>query len=164
MRGDPKRPLELFSGGWVPCSTGFLPLLGECSSWCCCERLPLVSVIFFKHSLSAFAYLMMGDFPAHLPIPWVFSSIWPKPSMIHMPHPPYSQDLTLSNFFFVSLDEKSPQREMFCQCGRGETKNGRSTKRHQNRRIQNLFWAVKSLDRCSESNGEYFEGDWSLNM
>ena len=39
-----------------------------------------------------------------------------------MPHPPHSPDLTLRNFSFVSPDEKSPQRETFCPCGRGETK------------------------------------------
>ena len=30
-----------------------------------------------------------------------------------MPHPPYSHDLILSDFFFVSLDEKSPQGKHF---------------------------------------------------
>ena len=61
--------------------------------------------------------------------------------------------------------KKSSQREMFCQCGRRETKNGISIKRHQNWWIQNCFvqWK-KNLDRCIASNGEYFEGDWSLNM
>ena len=67
--------------------------------------------------------------------------------------------------FFVFLDEKSPQRETFCRCGIGDTKNGRSTKKHQNRWVQKLFWAMeKSLGGCIASNGEYFEGDWSLNM
>ena len=32
---------------------------------------------------------------------------------------------------------------MFCQRGRDETKNGRRTKRHQNRRVQKLFGAVE---------------------
>ena len=61
--------------------------------------------------------------------------------------------------------KKSPQGEMFSRCGREETKNGRSTKRHQHRRVQNRFgpWK-KCLDRCIASNGEYFEGDWSLNI
>ena len=30
-----------------------------------------------------------------------------------MPHPPFSPDLDLSDFFFDSLDEKSLQRETF---------------------------------------------------
>ena len=52
-----------------------------------------------------------------------------KNSMTPLPHPPYSSNLTSSDIFcFVSPDENSPQREMFCQCGRREKKNGRSTK------------------------------------
>ena len=41
--------------------------------------------------------------------------------------------------FFVSPDEKSPQRETFCQCGRGKTKKCRNTKKHQNWQVQNLL-------------------------
>ena len=32
-----------------------------------------------------------------------------KNGVTPMPHPPYSPDLTLSNFYFASLDEKTPQ-------------------------------------------------------
>ena len=45
--------------------------------------------------------------------------------------------------FFVFPQMKNPQRETFCQCGRGETKNSRSTQRHQNKQVQKLFWAVE---------------------
>ena len=67
-----------------------------------------------------------------------------------VPHPPYSPSLAPSNFcLFVCVPWwESPQGEVFCQCGRGETKNGRITKRHQNwLLVQKLFWAVgkKSL-------------------
>ena len=62
-----------------------------------------------------------------------------KSGMTPLSHPPYSPDLILSNMFFVPLDEKSPQREIFCQCGKTETKNSRSTKRHQNSQVQKLF-------------------------
>ena len=51
--------------------------------------------------------------------------------------------LPQATFFFVSPDEKSHQREMLCWCGTGETKNDKSTERHQNRWDQKLFWAVK---------------------
>ena len=37
-------------------------------------------------------------------------------------HHPYSPDLSWSDFFSVSLDAKSPQRETFCPHGRYETK------------------------------------------
>ena len=32
---------------------------------------------------------------------------------------------------------------MYCPCGRGETKNGRNTKKHKNQQVQKLFWAVE---------------------
>ena len=60
---------------------------------------------------------------------------------LHDPRSPPTQ-LTQSHprqLLFVSQDEKSPQRERFCRCGRGETKNGKGTKRHQNRQVQKLF-------------------------
>ena len=62
-----------------------------------------------------------------------------------MPHPLYSPNLVPGDYFFVSLDEKSPQRETFCICGRGETKNGRSTKRHQNRWVQKPLSSGKNI-------------------
>ena len=44
-------------------------------------------------------------------------------------------------------------------------KNGSSTERHQNWRVQKLFWAVeKSLNGCIASNGEHFQGGWSSNI
>ena len=123
-----------------------LPLLGKC------PRSPSLSApagvvrgcIWLQWNLSevslnAFSHFMMGDLWAHLPTPrWVFSSFWPKPAWPPCPtlsiHP-VSPRVTF--FSFVSLDAKSPHREMFCQCGtkngrkqKGETKNGRSTKRH----------------------------------
>ena len=44
-------------------------------------------------------------------------------------------------FFLFPWMKISSQRETFCQCGKGETKSGRSTKRHQNRQVKKLFWA-----------------------
>ena len=69
---------------------------------------------------------------------------------------------------FVSLGEKSPQRRMFLLIRNRwnkQKKNGRSTKRHQNWQVQTLFeqWK-KCLQWCISSNGEYFEGDWILNI
>ena len=49
-------------------------------------------------------------------------------------------------FFFVSPDGKSPQKEMFCWCGTGKTKNSRSTKRHQNWWVQKLFWWEEKME------------------
>ena len=63
-------------------------------------------------------------------------------------HPPCSPNLTLSDFYlFVFPGEKSPQRETFCWCGRGETKKGRSSKRHKNWWVQKLLstWKIVSI-------------------
>ena len=139
MRGGPKE-LELSSGGWDPCSTGFphwVGILGthlyQCTSWCCCERLPLDSVNFFWR-LNAFAHYMMGDLWMHLPTPhWVFSNFWPKNARPLVSHP-----ITLSCpwaifYLFASLDEKIFLKRNVCWCGRGNRKkNGISIKRHQN--------------------------------
>ena len=101
--------------------------------------------IFLEDSFNMFALIMLGDLQAYLPtLCWVFSSSWPKMAWplcltfpIHLISP--------KQHFFVSPDEKSPQRETLCQCGRSKTKNGRSTKRHQNWWVQKLFWAVKKV-------------------
>ena len=70
--------------------------------------------------------------------------------MTSVPHPPYLLDLTLSDFFlllFVSLDEKSSEKKTLCQCGRGETKNVRSTKRHQNHEFQKCLNSGKNVSK-----------------
>ena len=84
------------------------------------------------------------------------------PLCLTLPIHPITPQVTC--FLFPQM-KKVLKGKYFCWCGRGETKNSRSTKRHQNQQVQKLFWAVgKSLNRCIASNGEYFEGDWSLNM
>ena len=60
--------------------------------------------------------------------------------------------------FFLSSDEKSPKMETFCWCGKGEVKNSRSTKSHQNQQVQNWFEQWKKCLRYIASNREYFEG------
>ena len=100
---------------------------------------------------------MMGDLqaPAHTVLS--VQQFLTNNSMTLVPNPPYSPDLAVSDLFFVSLDEKSPQREMFCQCGRGETKKRRSIKIGE---VKNCSEQWKNhLHRCIASNGEYFEGD-----
>ena len=64
--------------------------------------------------------------------------------------------------FLVSLDEKCPQRETFCWCGRDETKKRQThLKGVKINEFKNCFeqWR-KRLDRYIVLNGEYFEGDW----
>ena len=120
--------------------------LDHCTSWHCCERLSWASVNFFWRLCQWACSFHDGWFmsaPAH-------TALSVPPSLVIWSHQ--------SDFYCFSR-WKSPQRETFCQCERGETKNSRSTKRHQNRWVQKLFWAVgKHLDRCIASNGDYFEG------
>ena len=147
-RGGPQKRNYLL--GAVPFWYG-LPLLGEHSrdpSVAVCQLALLWEVLFsfsefFLKTVSMhFAQFMMGDLRAHLLTPHcMFSSFWPKPAWSLRPTLPIHQVLPPATFF-VSPDESSPQREVFCPWGRGETKNSRSTKRHQNW-VQKLFWAVE---------------------
>ena len=170
MMGDPKN-LELSSGGQASYSKGspyWVSVLGihlyQYTSWWCCEKLCLASVNFFWRlfqRICSFHDGWLTSAPAHTALS--VQQFLTKNSLTSIAHPPYSPDLAPSDFFFVSPDEKSPQRATFCQCGRGATKNGRSTKSHENPRVQKLFWIVeKCLNRCIASNGKCFEGDWSL--
>ena len=133
-RGTQKTP-ELSPGGQVPCSTGFpheVSVLGthlyQCTSWRCCERMHLALVISFEKSFSVFAHFMIDDlehtWPPCTECLAVFDQNQHDPPM---PHLPYSPNLSPSD---TPALKKNPQRETFCQCGRGKTKNGRSTKRH----------------------------------
>ena len=130
----------------APCSTEF-PLslcsrnhLNQCTSWHCCERLHLASVNIFEDFLNIFVHFMMGNLWVHLPtLHWVFSSFWPKTIWPPSPTIPIHQISPWATFFGFPKG-KSPQREMVCRCGKGGTnKQSRSTKRHQNQWVQNLF-------------------------
>ena len=73
-------------------------------------------------------YLAVFDQKQHVPRA--------PPSLFTQSHP---------EWLFCFPNEKSPQREMFCWCGKGETKNSRSTKRHQN---QSSKTVVSSGKKC----------------
>ena len=161
MRGDPPK-LELSSGGQVPCSTDFhcwVSVLGthlcQCTSWHCCGALCLASAkkkIFWRlfQPICSFHDGWFTRAPAHTTLR--VQEFLTKNGTTPAPYPPDSPDLVPSHFFFVPPDEKSPHRETFCQREISGTKNGRSTKRYQNRWVQKLFWAVeKCLDRCIAS-------------
>ena len=145
--------------------------LYQCTSWHCCERLCLASVIFFWLSVS-------------LPISWwviykrscshyaecsagflllLFSSFWTKqndpPTCPTLPIHLILLRVTLFGF----LRWKTSKGNVL-PCGKSETKNGKSTEGIKIDKFKNHFeqWK-KSLNRCITSNGEYFEGAWSLN-
>ena len=113
--------------------------LHQCTSWRCCERLRLASVNMFLKTLWT-----------HFPISWWVIYEHPCPHcaecsavVIQKQHDPCAPPSLFIRtctewLFFCFLGWKSPQREMFCWCGRGETKNSRSTKRHQNQKFKNF--------------------------
>ena len=135
------------------------PPLGECS------RNPSGSVdqlVLLWEDAFGFSELFVKILLSRSPISWwvIYKHTWPHYTECsavfeqkwYDPHPPapYSPDLTPSNFFFVSLEETGPQREMFCWCGRGATKKmAEALTRHQNRWLLKPFWAVeKSVNMC----------------
>ena len=126
-----------------------LPPLGECSRNLSGSVYQLVLLWEAAYGFSEFfwrifAHIMMGDLHVHLSIlSWVFSSFWPKKEWPPYPTLPIHLISPWANILFVSPDEKSPPRGTFCWCGIGETKPSRSTKGHQNWRVQKLFWAVE---------------------
>ena len=171
-RGDPKSP-ELSSGGQALVVQA--SLIGQCSRNLSVSVHQLVLLWVAAFSFSEF---FLED-SVSLPISWwviyehtgphhaEWSAVFDQKRMTLVTPPSlFTQDHPEQPFFCLfPLDEKSPQREMFCRCERGKTKNSRSFKRHQNQQVQKRFWAVrkKGLDMCIASNGECFEGDWSLN-
>ena len=161
-----------YIGQRVPCSRRLL--LGECS------RNPSMSVyhlaLLWEAVFGFSGFFLKTLFQCICPFPDGWFMNIPAHTVLSvqqfltknvMPHPPslftWSHPQWL--FLFVSLDEKSLQRETFCQCGRGETKIAEALKGFKINKYKNCFeqWK-KHFSRCTESNGEYFEGDWSLNM
>ena len=69
--------------------------------------------------------------------------------MIPMPHPPYSSNLTLSDFFFllVSPDEKSPQGKHFADVEEAKQKTAKALKGIKINEFKNYFkqWKKKVL-------------------
>ena len=90
---------------------------------------------------------MMGDLRVHLSILLSVQQFLTKNGMNPMLHPPYSLDLTPRDFFLFP-QMKKVLKGKFCQCGRGKTKNGRSTKRHQNPQVQNCFEQWEKILMC----------------
>ena len=152
-----------------------LPPLGECS------RNPSVSVYqlaLLREAAFGFSEFLLKTLSVHLPISWcvIQKHTWPHCNECsavfdqkrHGPHSPPSL-FTLScpeRLFFVCFPrwKKSSKGNVLPMMKRWnrnkQTNKGRSTKQHQNRQVQKLFWAVeKHVNRCIASNGEYFEGD-----
>ena len=118
--------------------------------------------------LNMFVHFMMCDLRAHLSIPhWVFSNFWPKtawPSCTTLPiHPTLAQ----SNFFVCLFPQmkKFLKGKHFADVEDVKQQVAEGLKGIKIDKFKNCFeqWK-KCLHRCIASNGEYFEGDWSLNI
>ena len=153
-----------------------LPQLGECSRNPCVSVYQLAllweaafsfSDFFFEDSLKEFVHLMMCDLWSHLPTPcWVFSSFWPKNARTLVPHPPYSPNLTPIDYFCCGFPEwKVLTGKRFASVEGVKQKTAEALKGIKIDEFKNCFehWK-KGLDSHTASNGEYFEGDWSLNI
>ena len=127
--GDPQNGILFWRSG---------PLLYRLHPLGVCSRNPSVSVyhlvllweaefgfseFFFEHSYNMFAHFMMMIYeptcPHHAECTAVFDQKQHDP---HVPPSLFTESYSKGHFIFVSPDEESPQREMFCQCERGETK------------------------------------------
>ena len=83
----------------------------------------------------------MGDLQTHLPTHSLsVRQFLTNTSMTPLSHPPYSPDLALSDYFFFLFFwmKKVLKGKPFADVEE-VLKKGRSTKRHQNQRIQRLF-------------------------
>ena len=69
-----------------------------------------------------------------------------------------------ATFFFVSPDDKSPQRETFANMEDVKQKMAEALKGIKIDEFKIVFEQWESLNRCTASNGKYFESDWNLNI
>ena len=167
-RGPPQKR-ELFSLGWAPCSTA-ISRFGECS------RNPTVS----KYQLALWweAMFSLSEFFLRL-----FQHICPfhdgwfahtmlsvqqflsTNGMAPTPHPLYSPNLAPSDVFCFCGWIKSSKGNVLPKWKRWKKKIAETQKAIKISKFKKCFeqWK-KSLNRYIAANGEYIEGDWSLNM
>ena len=172
--GDPPQKNKLSSGGWALVVQAFP--LDECS------RNPSGAVHqlallweaefglseFFGRLFQCICPFHDGWFistPAHTVLSvqqFLTKMVWPPcPTLpIHRSHP--------ERLSFCFPSEKFIQGKCFADVKEGKQKTAEALKGIKIDEFKNCFeqWEKKKqhLDRCIESNGDYFEGDWSLNI
>lgn len=114
------------------------------------------------------SWWVIYDPPATCPHCSECSSVFHQNVMTPLPYPPYSPDFTTSTFLLLLFPwMKNVLKGKCSQWGRGKTKQKMVEALNDIKinEFKNCFeqWK-KPLDRCIASNGECFEGDWSLNM
>ena len=165
--------MELSSGGWAPCNIQASP-----TRWVfqepICISVPagvivrgciLLQRIFFWRLFQRVCPFHDGWWftsPHHAECSAVFDWKWHDPcalpSQFTHSHP--------KQLLFCSPGwKKSSKGNILPMWKRQNKKMAEALKSIKIDRFKN-FWAVekKSLYRCIASNGEYFEGDWNLNM
>jgi len=77
-----------------------------------------------------------------------------------VPHPPYSPDLALSDFFLFPTMKKTLKGKRFANVEEVKTASQEALNNIKLQQFQRCFtqWE-KRLNKCIASSGEYFEGD-----
>jgi len=103
-------------------------------------------------------FLHHDNAPAHtaLSVTWYFASL----GWIVVPHPPYSPDLAPCDFFLFLTMKKTLKGKRFATVEEVKTALQEALNNIKLQQFQRCFiqWE-KRLDKCTVSNGEYFEGD-----
>ena len=152
MRGDPKKAqnrTELSSKRWPLCRTPLAEIVGTHLSllWEAAFSFSGFFLRVFQH-IYPFHDGWFTSAPAHTMLSvqqFLTKTAWP--SCLTFPIHPISPQATLFLFPWWKKSSKGKTSSTFCKCGRGETKNGRSTKRHQNWQVQKLFWAMEEMSQ-----------------
>jgi len=77
-----------------------------------------------------------------------------------IPHPPYSPDLASCDFFLFPTAKKTLKGKRFATVEEVKTASQEALNSIKLQQFQKCFtqWEIR-LDKCTASNGEYFEGD-----
>ena len=153
IQGGTPQKLELSLRGWAPLQYR-LPLLCECS------RNPSVSVYqlaLLREAAFGFSEFLLKTLSVHLPISWcvIQKHTWPHCNECsavfdqkrHGPHSPPSlfTGCHPQQLIFVSLDEKSLQREMFCHVEEVRQKMAEALKGIKTDKFKNCFEQWKKI-------------------
>ena len=102
----------------------------------------------------------MGHLRAHLPTPpRMFSCFLPKMAQAPCLTLPIHPILPLSNFLFVSWMKIILKEKHFADVKEMKQKITEALKGIKIDKFKNCLNSRKCLDRCTASNGEYFEDD-----
>ena len=170
--GGTQKTLELSSGGRAPCRRVFPSQvsvqgthLDQCICWPCCKKLHSASVNFFKKFFQCVCPFHDGQFtsaPAHTTVS--VQQFWPNTTWPLGPTLPIHLISPRATFLFPRM-KKVLKGKHFANVEEVKQKVAEALKGNRIDECKNCFeqWE-KCLNGYIASNGECFEGDWSLNM